>query len=176
MNLTEIKAFIKANPTAIVNVNAMSKTAIYNMEGQVRYPKGTVLTFDKDSAVIMHQFTNRDGEPVGVPTLCITNGADFLSVGSLKRKGYSSATPAEGTFPSVKICSGADEIKFNKFEGTVKDTVFYTLGTDLKLTSGGNEDFLIVASSAFVDKKIVCVDGIIPTETRTCTVWNIEAV
>lgn len=176
MNLKEIQAFIKANPTAVVNVNAMSKTAVYNMEGQIRYPKGTVLTFDKGSAVIMHQFTNRDGEAIGVPTLCITNGTDFLSVGSLKRRAYADSKPLEGTFPTVKICSGADEIKFNKFDGTVKDTVFYTLATDLKLTSGGNDDFLIVASSAFVDKKIVCVDGIIPTETRTCTKWAIEAV
>jgi hypothetical protein len=176
MNLTEIKAFIKANPNAIVNVNAMSKTAIYNMEGQARYPKGTVLTFLKGSAVENHQFTNAKGEPVGVPTLCITNGSDFLSVGSLKRKAYSQPIVKEGALPSVQISHGVDEIKFNKFDGEVKDTVFYTLATDLKLTSGGNEDFVLTASSAFVDKKIVCVDGLIPTETRTCTVWNIEAV
>jgi len=173
MNLTEIKALFEANPDAVVNTATLSKSAKFNLGLSARYPKGTVILFVKDAVVKLHQFTRVDGTNVGTPTLCLTNGDTFISVNSLSRKGYSSETPKEGKFPTVKINEGVENVLFNEIKNDNGESMF-TLKSGLKFTSRGSDTFNYADFTK--EGEVSVTDGKINTVAQSATQWTIEAV
>jgi hypothetical protein len=173
MNLTkaQITKLFKDNAENVVIIANLSNSAKFNLGLSSRYPKGTILTFDADSVVVMHQFVNKDNVAIGTPTLCLKSDDTYISVNSLSRKGYSTESPNEGQFPTVKINDGVENVLFNEIKEGEKS--IFTLKNSLKLTSRGSDTFNY---ADFKEGAVSVTDGKINTVAQSATRWTIEAI
>ena len=174
MNLTKeaIKALFAANIKNVVDSATLSNSAKFNLGLTSRYPKGTVLTFAKDAIVALHQFKDSKGNPLFVATLCLTDGTNFISINSLNRKGYDTASPKEGTFPTIKVCTGTNNVLFTEVKDEAGKSLFM-LKNELTLTSNGSETFNY-ADFVKETNKVKVIDGVICTLAQSSTMWDIK--
>lgn len=173
MNLTktEITKLFNDNKKNAVKTTELSKSMQYNLGLTNRFPIGFSIEFEADSMLEMHQFKNSVGELIGVPTLCLVSDDTYITINSLSKKCYDSATPKEGTFPTVKVCENAGLVQFNEIKEDAKSLFFLKDG--IKLTSKGSDTF-INADFLTTPGKLTVVDGVILTSTGNSTQWVIS--